>query len=77
MLSNWILRRDDQIGCPVFTPIDETEARLRERRSELEAKKRAGEAGDRRAAGVGDLGLAHVVVCCGLGAAALVAITLT
>lgn len=77
VLSNWILRRDDQIGCPVFTPIDEAEARLRDRRSELEAKKRAGEAGDRRAAGVGDLGLAHVVACCGFGAAALIAITLT
>jgi hypothetical protein len=28
VLSNSILRRDDQIGCPVFTPIDEAEARL-------------------------------------------------
>jgi hypothetical protein len=77
VLSNWILGRDDQIGCPTFTPIDAAEARLRDRRRELDAKKRAGEAGDRRAAGVGDFGLAHVVACCGFGAAALVAITLT
>jgi hypothetical protein len=28
VLSNWILRRDDQIGCPTFAPIDEAEARL-------------------------------------------------
>ena len=28
VLSNWILRRDNQIGCPVFTPIDEAEVRL-------------------------------------------------
>ena len=27
VLSNWILRRDDQIGCPTFTPIDAAEAR--------------------------------------------------
>ena len=28
VLSNTILRRDDQIGCFVFTPIDEAESRL-------------------------------------------------
>jgi hypothetical protein len=33
VLSNSILGRDDQIGCPVFSPIDEAEARLRARRS--------------------------------------------
>ena len=27
VLSNLILRRDDQIGCPTFTPIDALEAR--------------------------------------------------
>ena len=27
ILSNLILRRDDQIGCPTFTPIDALEAR--------------------------------------------------
>ena len=27
ILSNLILGRDDQIGCPVFTPIDALEAR--------------------------------------------------
>jgi hypothetical protein len=33
VLSNSILGRDDQIGCPLFSPIDEAEARLRARRS--------------------------------------------
>ena len=33
MLSNWILGRDDQIGCPLFSPIDEAEVRLNARRS--------------------------------------------
>src|SRR5262249_24751679 len=27
VISNWILRCDDQIGCPVFSPIDHAEAR--------------------------------------------------
>ena len=31
VISNWILRRDDQVGCPVFSPIDVAEARLRRR----------------------------------------------
>jgi hypothetical protein len=34
VLSNWILGRDDQVGCPVFSPIDEAEARLNARRSD-------------------------------------------
>ena len=29
VLSNLILGRDDQIGCPAFSPIDDAEARLR------------------------------------------------
>jgi hypothetical protein len=29
LLPNLILGRDDQIGCPTFSPIDEVEARLR------------------------------------------------
>ena len=29
--GRWILRRDDQIGCPTFTPIDVVEARLNAR----------------------------------------------
>jgi hypothetical protein len=28
VVSNAILARDDQIGCPLFSPIDEAEARL-------------------------------------------------
>jgi hypothetical protein len=27
VISNWILSRDDQIGCPTFSPIDRGEAR--------------------------------------------------
>jgi hypothetical protein len=43
VLSNWILRRDDQIGCPTFAPIDEAEARLsaRDRRHSTHARSRA------------------------------------
>jgi hypothetical protein len=33
VISNWILGRDDQIGCPTFTPIDELEAHIRRRRA--------------------------------------------
>lgn len=29
VLSNWILNRDDQIGCAAFTPIDAAEAGFR------------------------------------------------
>ena len=32
VISNWILRRDDQIGCPTFSPIDHAEARRVSRR---------------------------------------------
>jgi hypothetical protein len=34
VLSNWILRRNDQVGCPIFSPIDAVEARHRTRRAE-------------------------------------------
>jgi len=33
VLPNWILRRDDQVGCPVFAPIDALEARQQNRRA--------------------------------------------
>jgi hypothetical protein len=33
VLSNWILDRNDQIGCPAFTPIDAAEARFRRSRA--------------------------------------------
>ena len=32
VLPNWVLRRDDQVGCPVFAPFDALEARRRMRR---------------------------------------------
>jgi hypothetical protein len=28
-ISNWILRRDDQVGCLVISPIDDFERRLK------------------------------------------------
>jgi hypothetical protein len=31
VVSNWVLGRDDQIGCPTFTPIDAAETHLRRR----------------------------------------------
>ncbi len=27
-ITNWVLRRDDQVGCVVFSPLDEVEARV-------------------------------------------------
>lgn len=33
-ISNWILRRDDQIGCLVLSPIDDYERRLKSTHSE-------------------------------------------
>jgi hypothetical protein len=32
IVSNWLLGRDDQVGCPLFSPIDALEARQRTRR---------------------------------------------
>ena len=44
VLSNAILRRDDQIGCFVFTPIDELERRLSARTDQRRARTEAGTA---------------------------------
>jgi hypothetical protein len=44
VLSNWILRRDDQIGCPVLAPIDEAEARLSGRSPRRRAAAQSGAA---------------------------------
>ncbi len=33
VLSNWLLGRDDQVGCPFFAPIDAAEASHRTRRA--------------------------------------------
>jgi hypothetical protein len=43
ILSNWLLRRDDQVGCPIFTPIDLAEERLRRRRGHASVRARARE----------------------------------
>lgn len=32
--SNWLLRRDDQVGCMVFTPVDQWERHHREARQQ-------------------------------------------
>jgi hypothetical protein len=37
VISNWVLGRDDQIGCPTFTPIDEVEARFRRGHARISA----------------------------------------
>jgi hypothetical protein len=42
VLSNWVLHRNDQIGCPAFTPIDVAEERLRRARREAPAAARSG-----------------------------------
>jgi hypothetical protein len=44
VLSNSILRRDDQIGCPIFTPIDEAEARRTARDRRRRARTQANHA---------------------------------
>jgi hypothetical protein len=31
VVSNWVLGRDDQVGCPTFTPIDAAETQIRGR----------------------------------------------
>ena len=31
-ISNWLLRRDDQLGCIVFAPVDRAESQLRRQR---------------------------------------------
>ena len=33
VFPNWMLRRDDQVGCPLFAPIDAFETRHRTRRA--------------------------------------------
>jgi hypothetical protein len=43
VFSNWLLRRDDQVGCPIFTPIDLAEARLRGRKAQPGIRASAGE----------------------------------
>jgi hypothetical protein len=42
VISNSILRRDDQIGCVAFTPIDELEARLTARTRQRGTRTEAG-----------------------------------
>ena len=44
VLSNTILHRDDQIGCFVFTPIDELERRMAGRSRQRRARTEAGTA---------------------------------
>lgn len=34
VISNWILRREDQLGCPIFSPIDRIETCLNPRNKE-------------------------------------------
>ncbi len=32
-IANWLLRRDDQVGCVVFSPLDAAESRLTGKRT--------------------------------------------
>ena len=41
-VANWLRGRDDQIGCPLFWPADEVEARLRRKRRPKGAAARSG-----------------------------------
>ncbi len=34
-ITNWLLRRDDQVGCVVFSPLDEAEAHFSHNSSEV------------------------------------------
>jgi hypothetical protein len=77
VLSNWILGRDDQIGCPTFTPIDEAEARLAARnRDSTQTRAEPAAADLHGAARLGDLALVHLAVCCSVGAVTVVAFAL-
>jgi hypothetical protein len=38
VISNLVLRRDDQLGCPIFFPIDEAEERIRRGRAAATAR---------------------------------------
>jgi hypothetical protein len=44
VISNWLLGRDDQIGCPIFSPIDQAEAR-RSSRTRSRRRRRPGPLG--------------------------------
>ncbi len=37
-ITNWILRRDDQVGCVVFSPLDAVEAQFRVGKTNREAR---------------------------------------
>src|ERR671918_675510 len=63
VLSNWVLRRDDQIGCPPFAPVDAAEMELR--RSAGGAGVEDGSVSKPRWAPT----LVHLGVCCRVGAA--------
>ena len=77
VLSNWILGRDDQIGCPTFTPIDEAEARLAPRnRHSTQTRAEPAAADLHGAARLGDLAPVHLAVCFSVGAVTVVAFAL-
>jgi hypothetical protein len=69
VLSNWALRREDQIGCPLFAPVDAAETELRRRRAPG-----AGVANNATSRPRWGRTLAHLGACC--GAAAVVTLAL-
>jgi hypothetical protein len=60
VVSNLVLRRDDQLGCPIFWPIDELEERMRSARAAATARENSRSAWWHP--------LVHLVVCLGVGA---------
>jgi hypothetical protein len=64
VLSNWVLRREDQIGCPLFAPVDAAETELRQR-----SARGAGVAGNSMSRRRWGPALVHLGLCCGVGAA--------
>jgi hypothetical protein len=69
VLSNWALRRDDQIGCPLFAPIDAAETQLRHRNAPG-----AGVANNSMRRPRWGQTLVHLGACCGAAAVIVLAL---
>jgi hypothetical protein len=69
VLSNWALRRDDQIGCPVFAPVDAAETELRRR-----SAPGAGVPNNSMSRPSWGPTLVHLGACCGVAAVIAVAL---
>jgi hypothetical protein len=75
VIANWVLGRDDQIGCPTFTPIDEIEERFWRGAAIAEQGFRRKDGDEQAAKTVWGHSLAAAAICLGTGATiALIAI---